>query len=193
MLDCAQTYMLKKEIVFKENDILENINKCKAALTGNQSNKFSLTPPRHSVVRSETPSNPVSLKTLPGNFAENHVVESSPDRITVTANLREFSARVKQSAHNDARFRGFVKTRSPAASVNSADSCHFENNHERRVFGESSFEQRKPLSPRTPNDNIAKNSFNKSNNRQNDVEDNEEPAKRLETIVLNKPEHKVIN
>ncbi|XP_063918577.1 uncharacterized protein LOC135133945 [Zophobas morio] len=134
MLQCAQTYMFEKKIVFKENDILENINKCKAVLTGSHS----------------------EVKTPPSNITKGHVLENSVSP-TITTNLREPLPATVQNLQNDRKFRGFTPNKSPASSVklgeNKADfkqndlddsfDLKVERNerNERKVFTKGNSEQ----------------------------------------------------
>ncbi|RZB39810.1 uncharacterized protein BDFB_007985 [Asbolus verrucosus] len=70
LLECAQTYMLKNKIVFKENEILESINKCKKLLTEG-----------HSV-------EPKKENSPSTQFLKNHVIEKSSDaNISITSSV----------------------------------------------------------------------------------------------------------
>jgi hypothetical protein len=88
MLQSAQTYMLENKITFKENDILESINKCKKMLTGGQ--------------------NDTTMSTPTSNF-KNHLVETTP-ACSITPNLKQSVTVQNENLDiHDHQFRGFTK------------------------------------------------------------------------------------
>jgi hypothetical protein len=220
MLQSAQTYMLENKITFKENDILESINKCKKMLTGGQ--------------------NDTTMSTPTSNF-KNHLVETTPAS-SITPNLKQSVTVQNENLDiHDHQFRGFTKKKSPASvicsfdnslsqdlkKINLVDSARQRNSFngednsiprshspdyppseksnsfvQKLYSPNTSFESKTSPNPNVPLELRKPNSFShvqlpnsaadSNQKRSLDGADNKEEIKRLEPITLDKTEHNVL-